>query len=82
MDGLDIHPAQRPVEVDSKQKHGLVTTLLHLEVEVSAPDRRMILEAVTLTHVVVIIDSEIIYSIISSNSSNTLQNLSKVWNVI
>ena len=67
MVGLDIHPAQRPVEVDSRQKHALVTTLLHLEVEVNAPDRRMILEAVTLTHVVVTIDSEIIYSIISSN---------------
>ena len=65
MVGLDIHPAQRAVEVDSKQKRAPVTTLLHLEVEVSATDRRMILEAVTLTHVVVTIDSEIIYSIIS-----------------
>ena len=50
MVGLDIHPAQRPVEVDSRQKHALVTTLLHLEVEVNAPDRRMILEAVIQTH--------------------------------
>ena len=54
MDGRDIHPVQRAVEVDSKRKRALVPTLLHLEVEVSASDLRMVLEAVTPIPAVII----------------------------
>ena len=50
MDGQDIHPAQRAVELDIKQELAHVPTQLHLEAEVSAADCRIIQEAVTLIH--------------------------------
>ena len=54
MDGRDIHPVQRAVEVDSKRKRALVPTHLHLKVEASATDLRLQVDSVTPIPAVII----------------------------